>query len=227
LSDALIAIHYETGELVWSHQYTRDDVFVTAKRCDSGGACPNDFDIGASPNLFVAAGRDAVGVGSKAGIYKALDRESGEVIWSRQLNTGSSGGGVMTTAAVGDGVVFVSANEWLVYQFPLKGGHSPNDTSRTFALDADTGATLWERPMIAPGIGHLTLANGVLYQGLVDGHGVALAASEGNVLWQYDLGHDLACGFSVVDGVLYGGSGGSWLAPSTRPGGSLFAFSAD
>lgn len=227
LSDSLLAIHYETGKLVWSHQYTRDDVFVTAKRCDSGGACPNDYDIGASPNLFVANGRDAVGVGSKAGLYRALDRESGELIWSRNLTTGSSGGGIMTTAAVGDGVLYVNSNQWVDYQFPTRGGHSVKDTSRTYALDADTGETIWERPMRAPGIGHLTLANGVVYQGLVDGHGIALAATDGRILWQYDLGHDLACGFSVVDGVLYGGSGGSWLAPSTRPGGSLFAFTAD
>ena len=49
LADSLLAIHYKTGKLAWSRQFNHPDVFSTA---DFSG---KDADIGASPNLSVAA----------------------------------------------------------------------------------------------------------------------------------------------------------------------------
>lgn len=226
LSDALLAIDSRTGQVLWSHQFTTNDVFTLAAAVSApAGYMPLNFDIGASPNLFDIAGRPAVGVGSKSGVYKAFDRETGAVLWETMLTAGSSEGGIMASAAVGDDRIFVTSNDWRVRSFTRgDGSHSPQDTGQTFALDAATGAKVWQAEVPAPAAGFLTLANGVVYQGLMNGAAIALDAESGDILWQYDMGHDLALGFSVIEGVVYGGSGGRWIQPSRRPGGSLAAF---
>ena len=66
--------------------------FAPARRCGppsspraTRGRSPSprvrDADVGATPNLFTVDGTDAVGVGDKAGTFRALGRESGEVVW--------------------------------------------------------------------------------------------------------------------------------------------------
>jgi polyvinyl alcohol dehydrogenase (cytochrome) len=227
LSDSLLAIDYETGTLAWSYQFTENDVYVVSAGCERG--CTNDLDVGAAPNLFKVGERDAVGVGSKAGIYKAFDRETGEELWSAPLTDASPAGGQIASAAVGDGAIYVLSNQWNVYRFPTsRGGHDPMDVGMVYKLDAATGTPIWPAPVMvrAPAVGHITLANGVIYFGLVDGWAYALDADTGAELWKFDVGHDLACGFSIVDGVLYGGSGGLWMSSNSRPGGNIFAFTA-
>jgi polyvinyl alcohol dehydrogenase (cytochrome) len=229
LSDALLAINYESGTIQWSNQYSMDDVYVSVQ-CPSRN-CEEDFDIGTSPNLFVANGIDAVGVGSKGGIFKAINRDTGEDIWSRDLSgeTGrGAAGGIMTTAAIGDRMIYTNSNAWTAHGFRRTGQHDPSDTSITYALDIDTGATVWQQPMPAPAIGMALLANGVVYQALINGALYAFDAAEGTILWDGEnIGHDLAPGFSLADGVLYGGSGGTWWVGSTRPGANIVAYSVE
>jgi polyvinyl alcohol dehydrogenase (cytochrome) len=227
LSDSLLAIDYEKGTLAWHYQFTENDAYVVSASCERG--CQNDLDVGAAPNLFKVGERDAVGVGSKAGIYKAFDRETGEELWSAPLTDASPAGGQISSAAVGDGAIYVLSNQWNVYRFPTsRGGHDPMDVGMVYKLDAATGTPIWPAPVMvrAPAVGHITLANGVIYFGLVDGWAYALDADTGAELWKFDLGHDLACGFSIVDGVIYGGSGGLWMSSNSRPGGNIFAFTA-
>jgi polyvinyl alcohol dehydrogenase (cytochrome) len=228
LSDSLLAIDYATGTVTWSKQFASDDVYVSAQ-CPSAN-CEEDFDIGASPNLFMANGVAAVGVGSKGGIFSVMQRDTGDVIWSRDFSaeTGrGAAGGIMTTAAVGDRIIYTNSNAWVEHGFRRNGQHDPADTSTTYALDIGTGESIWQQPMPAPAIGMVMLANGVLYQGLINGEVYALHAETGEVLWSADTGHDLMTGFSLADGVLYGGSGGNWFSASLRPGASVMAFGLD
>src|ERR687894_26982 len=97
LSDSLLAVDYDTGELVWSRQYTADDVWTYFAPDPKGP----DADIGATPTLFTAAGRDLVGAGDKAGTFAVFDRETGESVWGTELTEGSQLGGGMVTAAYG------------------------------------------------------------------------------------------------------------------------------
>jgi polyvinyl alcohol dehydrogenase (cytochrome) len=229
LTDSLLAINYEKGMLEWNQQFTPNDVYVATGNCATT-LCMGDFDVGASPNLFKVNGVDAVGVGSKAGIYKAFNRDTGEQLSQAMLTQGTQAGGMIASAAVGDGAIYIISNEWHAFRFPTsRGGHDPTDVSKVFKLDINTGTPIWPEPiqLRAPAVGHMTLANGVVYIGVVDGWGFALSADTGATLWSFDLGHDLACGFSVVDGVIYGGSGGLWMSSNSRPGGSIYAFTAD
>ncbi len=208
-SDALLAIDYEAGELVWHHQFTEGDVYVVPRL----GPGP-DEDIGASPNLFAAGGRDLVGVGSKAGLYKALDRETGEVIWERMLGEGSAIGGIMTTSAVGERRVYVNSNRGVA-------------NSVTTALDLGSGDTVWEAEMPTSTYGALSLAGDVLYQPTSGGIVHAINRETGEVLWTVDLESDLAGGISIVDGTVYAPRGFRFPITRFRNAGGVVAFSLD
>lgn len=219
-SDSLIAIRYETGAVAWVHQFTPNDVFTV-----SGGGPGPDADVGAAPNLFSIGTRDVVGVGQKNGVYHVLDRATGEVVWEVQLTRGSPLGGVMVTAAVHDGVVYVNSNKWVVFGFVTTGVNHPLDTSSTFALDARDGTILWETPMPAPMFGAMAYANGVVYHGTIDGVVHALSAADGTQLWSDAPGGLVAGGFSIVGGTLYVGRGFWFAAPPPMPNGGLVAYS--
>jgi polyvinyl alcohol dehydrogenase (cytochrome) len=207
-SDALVAIAYATGEVRWVTQFTEGDVFTVPKL----GPGP-DADIGASPNLFRSGARDVVGAGSKAGHYKALDRDTGDVVWEVTVGTGSPLGGIMTTSAVDQEHVYVSSN--------APGG------SLTSALRLADGSMAWQAQLPSPAYGALTLANGVLYQPTLFGIAYALNAASGKVLWSADLLSDLGGGISVVAGTAYVPRGFEFLSATHRDAGGLVAFSLD
>jgi polyvinyl alcohol dehydrogenase (cytochrome) len=218
-SDSLVAIHYETGEVAWVHQFTPNDVFTIA-----GGGPGPDADVGASPNLFSIGTRDVVGVGQKNGFYHVLDRETGDTVWEVQLPGGGPLGGVMVTAAVHDGVIYVNSNHWVAFGI-FSGVNSPLDTSATFALDARDGTILWQRPMPAPMFGAMSSANGVVYQGTIDGTVHGLSAADGTQLWSDQPGGGIAGGFSIVGGTLYAGRGFWFFTPPASPAGGFVAYS--
>src|SRR5262249_28002306 len=141
----------------------------------AGGGPGPDADVGGSPNLFRIGDRDVVGAGQKNGFYHVLDRDTGDLVWETSLTNGSPLGGVMVTAAEQDGVVYINSNKWVAFGI-FSGTQSPLDTSATFALDARDGTVLWQTPMPAPMFGAMAVANGVVYQGTIDGTVHALSA---------------------------------------------------
>ncbi len=200
LSDSVLALELATGAIVWSRQFTEDDVYTIFMVQPQGP----DADIGAAPNLFSIGDRDVLGVGDKAGVYAVLDRDDGETVWATQLTPGSHLGGVMTTAAVGDGTIWVASNVWTTEVFDFG---SPDNTSSVFALSAEDGEQLWQRPLPHPAFGATTWAGGVVFQGTIDGTVHALDAATGVELWSIVPGGEMGGGFSVVDGSLYVGHG--------------------
>lgn len=191
-SDALVALDLETGEEVWATQFTAGDTWTIR---DPTGA---DADVGAMPNLFTVDGVDAVGVGDKAGTYRALDRETGEVLWERHLTEGGLQGGVMASAAVADGTIYVASNE-------------ASQDAVLFALDADTGEEVWRTEVGAHVTGPVTWANDVLYLADDAGGVAAYAAEDGERLWRHEVDFPAAGGVAVVEGTVYAGWGW-WLA---------------
>jgi polyvinyl alcohol dehydrogenase (cytochrome) len=217
LSDSLLAVDVMTGEIAWSRQFTEGDVYTIFMERPQGP----DADIGAAPNLFTIDDRDVVGVGDKAGVYAVLDRETGETVWAVQLTEGSHLGGVMTTAAVHDGRIWVASNLWTGGEFNFD---DPANTSITFALDAATGEILWQRPLPAPAFGALTWANGVVVHGTIDGTVHALDAETGVELWSDMPGYDIGGGFSIVDGTLFAGYGFWFISAPPKPLGGFVAY---
>jgi len=217
LADGILAIRYATGEIAWSRSFSPEDVWNIGIKQKRG----QDADVGGAPNLFTVDGRDAVGVGDKAGRYHALDGDTGRPIWSTKLTEASHLGGVMVAAAAGDGVIFVNSNVF-ANDSNLA---DPRNTSVTFALNARDGSVRWRRPLPAPAFGAVTLANGVVYHGTIDGTACALDAATGEVLWSHKPGADIAGGFAVSGGTLYVGHGYWFLFPDARkPKGGLVAY---
>ena len=214
-SDALVAIRYETGELVWAQQFTMGD------RYQVGTANGPDLDVGASPNLFEVGGRAMVGVGDKGGRYFALDRDTGSVVWSTLLTPGGSNGGVMASAAYADGVIYVASNNGNTGGAAGVGG-GPGEAT-IFALNAADGAIRW-RVTVNPGtFGGLAVANGVLFVPTLVGEARAYDTDNGNLLWAGKAGLSMGGGLSVAGAMVFAGHGWSWI-PSATVAGGLVAF---
>lgn len=203
-SDAVIALDVATGEEQWVHQYTEGDAWTLP----DGGL---DLDVSTPPNLFEVDGTDAVGAGDKDGTYKALDRATGEELWSRDLTEGGPQGGLMHSAAVVDGTIFVASNE---------GGTN----AALFALDADTGDEKWSSPLGGAVMGPVTWANGVVYTADNSGAVSGFDAADGAPLWSHVFGVQSGSGITVLDGTVYAGYGWWLSAPPDDPQGGLAAF---
>jgi polyvinyl alcohol dehydrogenase (cytochrome) len=209
-SDALIAVRYEIGELAWSRQFTAGDRF------QSGTANGPDHDVGASPNLFEAGGQALVGVGDKAGRYHTVDRDSGEVVWTRELTPGGRTGGVMASTAYADGVIFVVSNNGT----SGGGAGTPGPGEATvFALDADNGDVRWQKTVTPGTFGALAVANGILFVPTLMGELRAFDVRDGALLWTAVLGVTMGGGVTVSGGMVFAGHGWTWIPSGVAPGG--------
>ena len=206
LSDSLLALHYDTGELEWHRQFTAGDVWTYFSPPPKGP----DADVGATPTLFTAGDQDLVGVGDKAGTFDVFDRDTGATVWAKELTQGSPLGGVMVTAAYAepspggdgpggeDGAIFVASNEMDPTQ--LATSNSTSHHSSVFALDAATGDVIWQQREVGATFGSITYADGVVYRPSVPGVLQALDAETGAELWSAEPGGDMGAGVRVVDG---------------------------
>jgi polyvinyl alcohol dehydrogenase (cytochrome) len=209
-SDSLIAVRYETGELAWTRQFTAGDRF------QSGRANGPDFDVGASPNLFEAGGQALAGVGDKAGRYHAVDRDSGEVVWTRELTPGGRTGGVMASTAYADGVIFVVSNNGM--SGGGAGTSGPGEAT-VFALDAGSGDVRWQVTHTPGTFGALAVANGILFVPTLGGELRAFDARDGAPVWTAALGATMAGGVTVSGAMVFAGHGWTWIPSGVTPGG--------
>lgn len=84
-------------------------------------------------------------------------------------------------------------------------------------LDPATGKILWQTAdptAAALDTGSVSVANGVLYAGPLNGHMYALGAATGKILWSYASGGSVIDGPAIADGVIY------WCSGYARIGGT-------
>jgi polyvinyl alcohol dehydrogenase (cytochrome) len=211
-----------------------------------------DWDFGSGPMLISGNKGDIIGAGAKSGIFYALDPDTGALIWKTQAGPGGTGGGIEWGSA-SDGKYVYCAITNSDYK-PNLGGSGGNWTS----IDASTGKVRWmTADPLYPGVagpntggghdpGMVTVANDVVFAGSsglpggapgapngAPGGFFAMHASNGKILWQFtsaddpDLG-SVNSGASVVNGVVYWGSGYSHLLNAFGISGhqpKLYAFS--
>lgn len=227
-SDSVLAIHMDTGKLLWHRQLVPDDSWNFSCAGDKRN-CPKpgpDHDIAASP---VLAGGMLI-VAQKSGVVHALaPDERGRVVWRTQVGRGSALGGVMWGVAVDEENVYVPVSDVLT---PAPGG--------LHALDIATGAKRWHTP--TPGVALMAAATaipGAVLTGGMDGVVRAHATSDGKLLWEFDTRRDFETvngvkarggsinggGPVVVGGMVYVMSGYGMLGG--KPGNALVAFSAE
>ena len=196
-----------------------------------------------SPILVPAGGgRDVIVVGNKSGLVLGIDPDaSGAVLWQRRIAKGSSSGGIFWGSA-SDGTSFYAASA----------DHDERDPAASgglFALDVLTGTVTWH----APGAGcagrspckpsqaaAVTLIDGAVLSGTMDGRLRAHATGDGRVIWEIDTarpfptvnavaanGGSMSNGGAVVaGGMVYVTSGYSHHG-GILPGNLLLAFAPD
>jgi hypothetical protein len=117
--DSLFAVDYLTGQFVWHNQFHRGDVFDLNHPVSAGPNRPDgprDADVLAPPVLFSVKmlhghQQDLAGNGSKGGLFRVVDRDTGATVWERQISKPTGIGGIQAGAAVDDGAVYVAGFE--------------------------------------------------------------------------------------------------------------------
>jgi polyvinyl alcohol dehydrogenase (cytochrome) len=215
LADSIVAIDYTTGEIAWSTQFTNPDVYNMP---GANGAAGPDADVGSTPTLWSVGDRDLVGAGDKAGMFHALDRDTGEILWQTQLTPGSRLGGVIGGSAYADGRLFVASN------VGDEAAGVPTGASALFGLDAGTGEILWQADMELSVFGPAAVANGVVYQGTGAPAMSAFDAETGEQLWTHEPPGQVGGGASIADGRIYWGFGYWVIQPAEEQLGGVIAF---
>ena len=241
LSDAVVALDLASGRIVWSKQFTPNDVFSGA--CPSKApSCPDgpgpDYDFAASAILVTRAdGRDVLLAGQKSGIVHALDPDkSGAILWQTRVGRGGTSGGVQWGMAT-DGRQVYAASSDMDRTFQSR----PLDPQR-FVVDRNAGGGLTAL-RIADGTKVWTAAPvpcaadapagcnpaqsaavsaipGVVFASSNDGYVRAYDAADGKVMWDFNTMRD----FETVNGVK--AKGGSIDGPGTViAGGMVFVTS--
>jgi polyvinyl alcohol dehydrogenase (cytochrome) len=231
-SDAFMAMDLDTGRILWTHQVTARDAYVSACRLTDKTNCPEvngpDFDFAASPILVALGnGRRALVAGHKSGNVYAVDPDrEGARLWETRVGEGGSMGGVQWGSAADGQHVYVALSDlgriMLSYtQF------TDADRSRgggMFALRLADGGRVWHtpptrcdaRPRCSPAqSGAVSALEGVAFSGSLDGHLRAYAAGTGQVIWDYDTVRS----YETVNGVP--GRGGSLDGPGPIIGGGM------
>lgn len=195
-SDAIFAFDLDNGAVNWVFQATENDVWNVACDTEADHSCPPeggpDFDFGAATILVTtSAGRDLVIGGQKSGVVHALDPDTGTVVWQNQVGRGGVQGGVHFGMAAAGDTLFVPISDMpdgREYDLPEKPG--------LHAVDILTGELKWYWPnpdrcegrqYCYPGISQaVTVANGLVYAGAMDGILRVHDAATGTLLWETD-----------------------------------------
>jgi len=244
--DSIVALDMLSGRIRWARKFVewnqpglaKDgsddwnvDCFLFANGNCPAGAGP-DYDFASAPNLIhyrdkQGRAKTLLGAGQKSGIYYALDPDDGRELWRTQVGPGSSLGGMEWGSASDGRRIYVSIANF--YGIPTQVGAAGSWA----ALEPETGKIIWQvgDPNGAIAIGPLTVADGVVFASSmagVDAAGTmyALDAASGQTLWSYAAGSSVNAGASIVDGVVYWGSGYAHLQiPGYTTNNKFFAFS--
>ncbi|MGQ0802639.1 MAG: outer membrane protein assembly factor BamB family protein [Actinomycetota bacterium] len=215
-SDAVIALDLETGEPRWIRQVSAGDVFTVPSPKSQ------DSDFGTNPILFEAEiggeQRPLVGAGQKSGIFWALDRETGEIVWQRQVSDGSALiGGVFNNGAYDGKRIIVAGNNG-------PGGPGPGDdrprtgevgTSVLMALDPATGEIEWQRPLDNYVWAPITIADRVGFVA-VDLELQAFDTKTGEQLFGLETVGTISSAPVIAGDRIYFGSGLGYIGPTTE-----------
>lgn len=223
--NSALALDLQTGQIRWAKKVGTYDAWTVACFISPPGTnCPAppgpDYDLsGSGPNLL----NNLVVFGQKSGFLWAFAPEDGTLRWSTAVGPGGIFGGIeWGTATDGKSIYVAIANSGHVKTTLLNG---QTVTSGFWnAVDAATGEILWQTadPDGASDYGAVSEANGVVYGGSLSGKMFAFDAKTGAILWQFTTAGSVIDGPSIVNGVLYWGSGYGRVGGT--PNNKLYAF---
>jgi len=254
--DALFAIDLATGKVRWKTQVTAGDNYNIA--CDipgPGANCPrpkgSDFDFGAPPILLgLPGGRRVLLAGQKSGLVYGLDPDTGKILWTTRVGTGSALGGVEWGMAADERRLFAANADFvpLLLAALKAAGKIPPATPAPparpglTALDPATGRILWQTPApeadchyrgdrshdFLPGVcfraqsAAPSVMPGVVFSGTLDGWFRAYDAATGKIVWAFSTTADT---YDTVNGVKDQPGGGIDGMGPTIAGGMVYQVS--
>jgi outer membrane protein assembly factor BamB len=176
-SEAIVALDVDSGVPEWTYQ--------------PRGPSNNDFDFAGAPNLFNAGDRAVVGLGGKDGVYYALDRERGELVWKIEAarpepqSPNFSTGGFIGATAVDKGLVVGGT---------AIGGPCPC----LHAINTSDGTVAWQQSEAGPTFAPSAIVGDVAFAGSTTDFTLrALDLDDGTVLWSQQLVGGVAGGVAV------------------------------
>ncbi|MGA8012329.1 MAG: PQQ-binding-like beta-propeller repeat protein [Candidatus Acidiferrales bacterium] len=213
-SDAVVALDMDTGKILWSVQFDKDDVYkIDCGDPPAAGCSPPtnpEFDLGASPILVpLAHDKRVLLLGQKSGLVYAVDPDAqGKLLWHARAGVGGLLGGVQWGPATDGTNIYVAVSD-LAFE-----GRAPDPTKGggISAYRVSDGKLLWKTP--PPGCGDrrpcspaqsqaVTAIPGAVFSGSIDGHLRAYATHDGKIIWDFDTARD----FDTVNKVAaHGGS---------------------
>jgi polyvinyl alcohol dehydrogenase (cytochrome) len=185
-SDSIHAIDMTTGMRKWKQQVHKDDTW-SLLLAPTGP----DTDFGANPILAVVDGKKVIGNGDKGSFFHMFDRETGQVLWSRdKLSTARNqqNGGILMNGAFDGKYFYAVANQ-------------PPGQAVLHVMDpSKMGADVWTKNYMKLTWGAPSLANGVLVVPSDDAL-LILNAATGDQLAMFTTGGTIAAGSAaIVDG---------------------------
>jgi polyvinyl alcohol dehydrogenase (cytochrome) len=223
--DAILALDLNTGAIKWANKLQGYDAWTVACFQGTHPNCPDpagpDYDFGQGVMFFKARidgrKRDLIGAGQKSGVFWALNPDDGSVVWATIGGPGGTLGGMEWGSATdGERIYYAIGNNGSTPYTLIDG--TTTTAGLWGALDPATGAILWQTadPNGAIDTGAVSVANGVVYAGSMGGEGAAatsvptffaLDATTGEIRWDFVSGGSVNAGATIVDGVVYWGSG--------------------
>jgi len=208
--ETALAFDPNTGAIKWATKTSGYDAWTVACiNTPTAANCPSpagpDYDLGGSGGNLTG---NLIGFGQKSGIYWALNASSGAILWGAAPGPGGTLGGIEYGTATDGQRIYVAEADSTHKSYTLKNGQTITGGSWS-ALDLK-GNVLWQTADPTPNMvdmGSVSVANGVLYAPSQSGYVYALNAATGQILWSFNTGGSVMDGPSIVDGVLYWGSG--------------------
>ena len=208
--ESVLAFDPNTGAIHWATKLSGYDAWTVA--CLTGPTsanCPSpagpDWDLGGSGGNLTG---NFIGFGQKSGIYWGLNPSSGAILWGTPAGPGGTLGGIEYGTATDGQRIYLAEADSLHKAYTLKNGQTITGGSWS-ALDLN-GNILWQTADPTPNMvdmGSVSVANRVVYVPSQSGYVYALNAATGQILWSFNTGGSVMDGPSIVDGVVYWGSG--------------------
>jgi len=229
-ADSVLALNLSNGDIRWQYQAQPDTYTSICDEPQYASYCPSaaagtshDWDFGSSGNLFTVSGREVLGIGDKAGVYRAFDAAGGRLLWSRSLSPDPSAPG--GSGGIQWGTSYDGKRLYVATWFANPG--------TLYALDPATGGILWQTPTPADGcttggaVGQICVPGftpavssspGLVFEGNADGKMYAFSSGTGQLLWQYDT----VRAFAGVNGAAGYGESLSGVGGAVVAGGMVY-----
>jgi len=205
-SDAVLAIHLNTGKIVWSRQITSGDTYNVSCFRDDLSNCPAkrgpDTDFAAPPILRkLPSGQRVLVVSQKSGDVLGLDPDKeGAILWKTNIGHGGPLGGIQWGTAADSDVAYVALADFGFSSGPEGAIPDPKAGGGLYAIKIATGEKLWVAPP-APGgcteprcspaqSAAVTAIPGAVFSGADDGHLRAYSTDDGKIIWDFDTARD-------------------------------------